>query len=93
MRENIEKLPNKVSLDDIFKKIVSSEYIRMSDGRTTICHITLRNGFTVRGESACVDPKEYNLALGEKYAYENAIDKIWQLEGYLLCERRHQAGL
>jgi hypothetical protein len=53
----------------------------------------MQNGFTILGQSSCVDPKEFNIALGEKYAYEDAIDKIWQLEGYLLAERRYQAGL
>jgi hypothetical protein len=53
----------------------------------------MQNGFTILGQSSCVDPKEFNIALGEKYAYEDAIDKSWQLEGYLLAERRYQAGL
>ena len=40
------------------------------------------------GESACVDPVNYNKALGEKYAKERAEatarNKLWELEGYLL---------
>jgi hypothetical protein len=35
--------------------------------------------------------EEYNQALGEKYAYEDAVNKIWQLEGYLLAEKRYQS--
>ena len=27
---------------------------------------------------------------GEKIAYENAVDKVWELEGYLLAEDRYR---
>jgi len=93
MRENTEQLPNRVTMDSILKKIKSTEYIRLKDGKTTICNVTLENGYSVRGESACVDPGQFNLALGEKYAFEQAIDKIWPLEGYLLQELRYKAGV
>jgi len=44
----------------------------------------LINGFTVTGESACVDPQNFDVVLGKKIAYDKAFDKIWLLEGYLL---------
>lgn len=49
----------------------------------------LPNGFQVGyGESACVDPSNYDKALGEKYVKERCIvaatNKLWELEGYLL---------
>lgn len=50
----------------------------------TICIIILKSGFKVEGVSACVDPANYNKELGQKYAYENAFEKLWQLEGYVL---------
>lgn len=93
MRENIEVIPTKVSLNDIFGKVKECQYLVVPGSTTTVCYLTMQNGFTILGQSSCVDPKEFNIALGEKYAYEDAIDKIWQLEGYLLAERRYQAGL
>lgn len=56
---------------------------------TTVCKAILPNGFSVgTGESACIDPNEYNKELGEKYAKEraqaNAVNELWKLEGYLL---------
>ncbi|MEY8206111.1 MAG: Gp49 family protein [Bermanella sp.] len=40
------------------------------------------------GESACVDPKNFDKALGEKYAIQRAAadaeNKLWELEGYSL---------
>ncbi len=93
MKDNQETLPVKVQASDIQAKIKSTTYTLLPDGRTTVCQITLKNGFTVNGSSACVVKEEYNQALGEKYAFEKAFDNIWELEGYLLAEKRYQAGL
>ena len=57
----------------------------------TFCVLVLRNGFTVTGESACASPENFNAATGRKYARENAINKVWMLEGYMLKERLYQA--
>ena len=59
----------------------------------TFCVITLKNGFTVTGESACASPENFNAEIGQKIAYENAREKIWMLEGYLLKEKLHQESL
>ncbi|WEE38594.1 Gp49 family protein [Acinetobacter sp. TAC-1] len=59
----------------------------------TICILTLENGFTVTGESACASPENYDRIIGQKIAYENARNKIWQLEGYLLKQKLYQAEL
>lgn len=56
----------------------------------TVCCLTLKNGFTVTGESACVSPENFNAEIGQKIARENARNKIWQLEGYLLKQRLHE---
>ncbi len=78
---------------DINNKVDRVEYFVLPDSTVTICHITLKNGFSVRGESACVSKANFNKALGEKYAYEKAFSKLWELEGYLLAEKLHQEGL
>lgn len=90
MTEVQETLPNKVSLSDMMEKVKSTTYTLLPNGKTTICQMVLENGFSIEGQSACVDPKNYNQALGEKYAFENAIDKMWPLEGYLLAEKIYQ---
>lgn len=56
----------------------------------TFCVLVLKNDFTVTGESACASPENFNAEIGQKIAYENARNKIWQLEGYLLKEKLHQ---
>lgn len=75
-----------VSLNDIQAKVKKTTYTVLPDGKTTICQLHMENGYTINGQSACVDPANYNQALGEKYAYEDAINKAWPLEGYLLAE-------
>ena len=59
----------------------------------TVCVLTLMNGFTVNGESACASPENYNAEIGNKVAFENAREKIWQLEGYLLKEKLYRQSL
>lgn len=72
--------------EDINAKIKDAKFTVLEDGRTTICNLYLENGFTVRGESACVSKENFNQAIGEQIAFENAKEKVWELEGYLLAE-------
>ena len=53
----------------------------------TFCVIVLKNGFTVTGESACASPENFDAEIGKKIAYDNAREKIWLLECYLLKEK------
>jgi hypothetical protein len=50
----------------------------------TFCVLTLRNGFTVTGESACASPENFDAEIGRKIARANAVQKIWPLMGYEL---------
>jgi hypothetical protein len=83
----------KVTLDGIKAKIKGETYLVLPDGRTTLCILDLENGYTIKGLSACVDPAEFDLNLGRKYAFEDAIRQIWPLEGYLLAEEMHNTAL
>lgn len=76
-----------VSLSDIQAKIKRTVYTVLPDTTTTVCQLFMENGYVILGTSACVDPDKFNKALGEKYAYEDAINKAWPLEGYLLAEQ------
>jgi hypothetical protein len=79
----------KTSIDKpyIISRMKDVSYFVIPGTTCTICNITMANGFGVRGESACVDPRNFDEAIGRGIAYENAFDKLWQLEGYLLAER------
>ena len=56
----------------------------------TFCVLRLKNGFTVTGESACASPENFDAEIGRKIARENAINKVWMLEGYLLKQHLHE---
>ncbi|HDF2343823.1 TPA: hypothetical protein PC598_003449 [Morganella morganii] len=53
----------------------------------TFCVLILKNGFTVTGESACASPENFDAEIGQKIARQNAVNKIWLLEGYLLKQK------
>lgn len=50
----------------------------------TFCVLTLKNGFTVHGVSACAAKENYNRDIGERIARGDAVNKIWPLMGYTL---------
>jgi hypothetical protein len=53
----------------------------------TFCVLTLRNGFTVTGESACASPENFDAEIGRKIARQNAVAKIWPLLGFRLRDK------
>ena len=86
------KIKDHLTEEDIDKKIKDKKFTILEDGKTTICNLYLENGYTVRGEAACVNPANFKKDLGEKIAFENARDKVWVLEGYLLQEKLFRSG-
>ncbi|MGV3581926.1 MAG: Gp49 family protein [Methylophilus sp.] len=72
---------------DLIDATIKSEQYHVFDGtQLTVCCLTLKNGYTVTGESACASPENFNAELGQQIAKKNAREKIWALEGYLLRE-------
>lgn len=71
--------------------IVSEQFHVFANSTFTACLLTLKNGYTVLGESACASPENYNAEIGRKIARSNAVNKIWALEGYLLRQKLSEA--
>lgn len=72
---------------------ITGEQYHVFEGTThTVCCLTLRNGYTVTGESAAASPANFNEEIGRKIAREKAREKIWVLEGYLLKQRLSEAA-
>jgi hypothetical protein len=71
--------------------IVGEDYYVFPGTTMTVCALKLRNGFLVIGESAAASLENFDTAIGRKIARDNARNKIWALEGYLL--RTKLAGL
>jgi Phage protein (N4 Gp49/phage Sf6 gene 66) family len=78
--------PNKVSEDDIDTILSNSSYYvnHRIFGKQCIVVAQLPSGFTIVGQSACVDPENYVEAIGEELARQDIKDQLWKLEGYLL---------
>lgn len=75
----------RVTADYIKSRIVDTRFEKFSD-TVTIAQITLDNGYSVRGESACVNPANYNQEIGERIAYDNAFNRLWPVFGFWLSE-------
>jgi len=68
--------------------VIAGEDYHVFPGTTmTVCALKLKNGFVVIGESAAASADNFNEEIGRKIARENARNKIWALEGYLLREK------
>lgn len=81
----------KVTKEAIEAKIAHVQFLVR--GTTTFCFLTVRNGFCVIGEAGCVDPANFDIDVGRRYAYDAAFRKLWPYEGYLLAEARAIHGL
>jgi hypothetical protein len=71
---------------------ILTEQFHVFPGTTlTVCALTLKNGYNVVGESASASPENFDEELGRKIARDNARNKIWALEGYLLRSKLAEA--
>ena len=67
--------------------ILAEQFYVFPGTTLTVCALTLRNGYIVTGESAAASAENFDQAIGRKIARENARNKIWGLEGYLLRQK------
>jgi len=75
--------------EQLLTHINSTRYNRF--GETGIqCVLTLKNGYTVTGESSCIDPSIFDENIGRQIAYDNAFDKLWPILGYQEKQRWYE---
>lgn len=92
----------RVSLNDIQDAIAGTYYHNAGDIARAFAHpehasldvltiaiVVLKNGFTVIGKSAPASADNFDEALGQKLAYEDAVRQIWPLMGFALRDRLH----
>ena len=72
-------------IDGLIKDV---EYLIPEDSTLTVCVLTLTNGCTVTGKSNVIDPMNYSADNGLSAAKDNALNQIWELEGYALRRAR-----
>lgn len=78
------KTAPRVTPADIEAAIAGETYTVLPNGRTTVCQLTLDNGFTVEGISAAVCIENFDAEIGRKIARQNAVAEIWPLLGFRL---------
>lgn len=52
--------------------------------KCTVVVAKLENGFILTESSACVDPANYDAAMGERLCKDKIRERLWELEGYAL---------
>ena len=78
--------PFRVTEESIEETIDREESLVFPNSQLTVCCLTTRNGFSVIGDSACVDPENFNAEQGRTIARAKAFEKMWVLEGYAMKE-------
>ena len=73
----------KLTKEFLESEIKEVQYQRLS-GTITHCTIVTKSGFTFTGESACVNPNNFDPKIGEQVAYDNAFEKMWLPYGFWL---------
>lgn len=57
---------------------------------TTYVTVRMKNGFTLRESTTCVDPANYDEEIGKEICLRKIEDKVWFLLGYQLQEDLHR---
>lgn len=78
------KTAPRIGPEDVDGCIASDAYHVFPGTTVTVCCLTLDNGFTTIGQSACADPSNFDESIGRQIAYRNAREQIWHLLGFRL---------
>lgn len=89
MEELVQNKVTKKQIDDILDKAEFHIEHRIF-GKQCIIVASLENGFTIVGESACVEASNYEETIGVELAMERIRERLWELEGYRLQCRLHE---
>lgn len=74
---------------DIINGLIDTATYHHFDGTTcVVCLLRLKNGCHVIGQSSCIDESNFDVKIGQKVAYDKAVAKIWELEGYAIKSKQ-----
>ena len=68
------------------KDIICSTAVEFGKPVTYVT-VRMKNGFTLRESTTCVDPKNYDEKIGRQICLDKIEDKIWFLLGYALQDK------
>ncbi len=75
-----------VKTEDVDAEILTTQHHHFHGTTVTVCVISLHNGFTVVGKSACANPDNFETVLGESLAFEDAKQQMYALLAFRLCD-------
>lgn len=74
----------------VIEGLIASEWFQIvPDTSLTLCALTLRNGFTVVGQSAHLDPLRFDPHMGRLLARDDALRKLHEMHAYAVKEFGH----
>ena len=76
----------KEQVKDNMQDVICSTAIEF-DKPVTYVTVRMKNGFTIRESTTCVDPANYSEEIGKQICLEKIEDKVWFLLGFLLQEK------
>ena len=81
METNITVTPEEVA--ENMKDVLVRTVVEFGKPCTYVT-VRMKNGFTLRESTTCVDPANYNEEIGKQICLEKIEDKVWFLLGYAL---------
>ena len=82
IKKELEVNGNKLS-PDFIKRLADNgtvTHVKVTDN-TRVCVITLHTGHEVVGYAQVLDDKNDVAEIGQKVAYDNALEEIWRIAG------------
>ena len=80
----------KVTQEMVNAAIESESFIMMPSGKTMVCELMLKNGFSIIGTNSCVVKENFHEDLGKQYSRDNAVAQVWNYLGFLLQQSLHE---
>lgn len=86
------KVKNTVTIEDVKANMQDIYCVTLKpfDKPVTFVEVRMKNGFTVRETTTCVDPANYSEEIGKEICLKRIEDKIWLLLGYALQDKLAQ---
>ena len=91
-RESLQKMfleqgkTNFVTTEAVGQSILAEQYHHFVGSTVTVCCLTLRNGFTIVGQSACVNPENFDSQLGRVLALDDAKQQVFTFLAFRMLD-------
>ncbi len=77
---------NFVTTENVEDAVLKEHYHHFEGTTVTVCCLELRNGFTIIGQSACVNPDNFDPKLGEELALDDAKQQVFRFLAFRMMD-------